>query len=86
MIYLVSNQSVLFDSEDYKIISIEESLELLNKADRLQYDSETTGKNPHLNKILFALKLSYTSKDCPHLKHMLLVRYFCSFRFSVISL
>jgi len=52
MIYLVSNQSVLFDSEDYKIISIEESLELLNKADRLQYDSETTGKNPHLNKIL----------------------------------
>lgn len=52
MIYLVSNQTTFFESDKYTSISVEESLEFLNKTNRLQYDSETTGKDPHLNKIL----------------------------------
>lgn len=52
MIYLVTGSSSLFKSDSYRIISVEKSLELLNKCEYLQYDSETTGLNPHLNKIL----------------------------------
>lgn len=48
MIYLVTQQAELFDSSNYKIISIEESLQMLSKANLLQYDSETTGLDPHI--------------------------------------
>ena len=52
MIYVVTKQSELFESEYYKIISIEESLLLLKTCQLLQYDSETTGLDPHICKLL----------------------------------
>lgn len=48
MIYLVTQQTELFETSNYKIISIEESLQMLSKANLLQYDSETTGLDPHI--------------------------------------
>ena len=53
MIYLVSGQQQLFESNNYKIISLEESLELIKNWKIYQYDSETTGRDSHINEILF---------------------------------
>lgn len=44
MIYLVTKQQELFEAPEYKLISIEESLQLLNSCEILQFDSETTGR------------------------------------------
>ena len=44
MVYLVTSQQELFKFEEYTIISIEESLAMLNSCEILQYDSETTGR------------------------------------------
>lgn len=44
MIYLVTAQQELFENTLYKIISVEESLQLLNECSIIQYDSETTGR------------------------------------------
>lgn len=52
MIYFVTKQQELFEHSLYKIISVEESLQLLQGCKVLQYDSETSCKNPHLGKIL----------------------------------
>lgn len=52
MIYLVTKQQQLFNSDLYDIIDVNKSLELLNSCSRLQYDSETSGKNSHLCKLL----------------------------------
>lgn len=52
MIYLVTGQPNLFEDSDYKVISIEESLQLLNSCKVLQCDSETTGRDAHLCDIL----------------------------------
>ena len=52
MIYLVTTQQELFESTEYTIINAEESLQLLKYCDVLQYDSETEGIDPHINKIL----------------------------------
>lgn len=52
MIYLVTTQSQLFESDLYKIISVSESLKLLHKCKKLQYDSETSGRDSHLCKLL----------------------------------
>ena len=54
MIYLVSNQKQLFDSDVYKELSPEESLEIMNSWERVQFDTETTGRNPHICDILCA--------------------------------
>lgn len=52
MIYLVTGQKELFNSDKYKYLSVEESLQLLDSCKVLQYDSETSCKNAHLGKIL----------------------------------
>ena len=52
MIYIVSNQQSLFESEDYKTITLEESLEIIKDWKQYQYDSETTGRDAHVNDIL----------------------------------
>lgn len=52
MIYLVTKQQQLFNSDLYEIINVDKSLELLNSCSKLQYDSETSGKNSHLCKLL----------------------------------
>lgn len=54
MIYLVSKQTSVFNSSNYKSITVEESLTILNKCTILQYDSETTGRDAHINKMLSA--------------------------------
>lgn len=52
MIYFVTNQPELFNHDLYTIISIEESLKILNSWKVIQYDSETAGSDSHLVKIL----------------------------------
>ena len=49
MIYLVTGNSSLFNSEDaeYTIISIEESLKLLNSLSIIGVDTETEGIDVH---------------------------------------
>lgn len=62
MIYLVTNQQELFKSDAYKVISIEESLTMLNSVEILQYDSETTGRDAHICNIL-CIQFGNDSKD-----------------------
>ena len=52
MIYLVTREQSLFELEGITPITVEQSLELLNSWDFLQYDSETNGRDPHLCKLL----------------------------------
>ena len=53
MIYLVSNQQQLLnDNIHYSVISIKESLEYISNWEVIQFDTETTGRNPHICKIL----------------------------------
>lgn len=52
MIYLVSGQKSLFESDLYEEISVEQSLEILNKWDIVQFDTETSGRDSHICKIL----------------------------------
>lgn len=52
MIYLVTKQQALWDSEYYKVLKVEEALNILNSWDIIQYDSETSGRDPHICKIL----------------------------------
>lgn len=52
MIYLVSGQQQLFESTEYKKLSIEDSLVMMNNWRVLQLDTETDGRDPHLCKIL----------------------------------
>lgn len=51
-IYLVTRQSQLFDNETYKIISVEESLRLLEPLTTVGLDTETEGFSPFLKKLL----------------------------------
>ena len=52
MIYLVSNQQELFESNTYKIITLEESLTIISNWKMCQLDTETSGRNPHINDLL----------------------------------
>lgn len=54
MIYLVTQQPELYETDYYKIISVPESLNMLKQCQVLQYDSETTGLDPHLCTLLSA--------------------------------
>lgn len=46
-IYLVTAQHELFDNDTYTIISVEESLRLLDPLYKVGLDTETTGLDPH---------------------------------------
>lgn len=48
MVYLVTNERELFGRDDYKIISVGESLDMMKDWKHVQLDSETTGRDPHL--------------------------------------
>ncbi len=52
MIYLVSNNKELQKSNLYKCISLKESLGLLNSWQVIQVDTETTGRDAHINTLL----------------------------------
>lgn len=51
-IYLVTGQGQLFDNDTYKIISVEESLRLLEPLRIVGLDTETEGFSPFLKKLL----------------------------------
>ena len=52
MIYLVSLQSELFDNNSYKVVTIEESLNLLSPFNTLGLDTETAGLDPYIDELL----------------------------------
>lgn len=52
MIYLVTNNIELFENDLYKIINLAESLSIMNSWKVIQVDSETTGKDAHINDFL----------------------------------
>ncbi len=52
MIHLISKDEELIGLSCYKNISYKEALDTLSKFDELQIDSETTGRDAHINKIL----------------------------------
>ena len=53
MIYLVTGQELLFDN-DFQLISIEESLNIMKNWNNIQYDSETLGRDAHIGDLLLA--------------------------------
>lgn len=52
MIYLVTSHIEMFDNDKYEIISKEKSLEMVNTWKVIQCDSETDGKDCHINNLL----------------------------------
>lgn len=78
MIYLVSNQLKLF-SDEFNMITIEESIELLDKLAVLAIDSETTGLDCHLDKMILLqlgneeiqIVVDTTTIDLKHYKNLL---------------
>lgn len=52
MIYFVTQNKELFDNEVYSIINVKECLQLLWSMPIIQFDSETTGRDAHVNKVL----------------------------------
>lgn len=52
MVYLVTSSIQLFESNNYKIITKEEALSIISSWDIVQFDSETSGRDPHICKIL----------------------------------
>ena len=62
MIYFVTNQTELLESDIYKIINVEESLQLLKDCKVLQFDSETDGLDCHIGKLL-SIQFGNKKKD-----------------------
>lgn len=52
MIYLVSGNQQLFEATLCKQISIEASIEMMDAWNKVQYDSETDGRDAHVNHLL----------------------------------
>ena len=52
MIYLITENLQLFDNEDYCLITKENAYSLLNQAQEIEVDTETTGLDPHTCKLL----------------------------------
>lgn len=63
MVYLVTKQQELFDNEIYSIIDLSTCLKLLWDMSIIQVDSETDGKDPHINKIL-CIQFGSDKLDC----------------------
>lgn len=55
MIYLVTGNQLLFpENGPYTVISVEDSLKLLNKLDVIGVDTETSGIDVHTKELLLA--------------------------------
>lgn len=63
MIYFVSKQKELFENEAYSIIDIDKCLSLLWNMPIIQTDTETEGKDAHVNKML-CIQLGNDFLDC----------------------
>ena len=63
MIYLVSKQEQLFESALYSRMGVEESIERIKSWDVVQYDSETSGRDPHICKLL-CVQFGNDADDC----------------------
>lgn len=51
MIYLVSKQQQLFESDSYKMLSVEEAVAMVEQWPRVQVDTETMGRDAHICKL-----------------------------------
>ena len=60
MIYLVTTQTKLFNSDYYELLSIEESLKMINSWNVIQFDTETKGRDAHIGKLL---TMQFGNKD-----------------------
>lgn len=54
MVYLVTKKQELFENSLYTIIQVDKALEIMKNWKVIQYDSETSGRNAHLCKLLCA--------------------------------
>ena len=63
MIFLVTNQKELFESEVYFIIDIDKCLSLLWNMPMIQVDTETNGRDAHINKVL-CIQFGNDTLDC----------------------
>lgn len=54
MIYLVTTENSLFKSPNYKVITVQESLDIMNSWDTIQFDTETSGRDAHISALLCA--------------------------------
>ena len=54
MIYLVTQQTSLFPNEQYGMMTVDDAIAEINTWDRVQFDTETKGRNPHLCEVLTA--------------------------------
>lgn len=54
MIYLVSSNKQLFDSENYSYLDVNEAINIINSWKVVQFDTETSGRDAHLCDILCA--------------------------------
>lgn len=54
MIYLVTANQELFGNPSYRHIPVEESIEMMKGWNKVQYDSETNGRDAHVNHLLCA--------------------------------
>lgn len=54
MIYLVTRQLELFNTQEYQKMSIEDAVKIVSSWDIIQFDTETSGRNCHLCDILCA--------------------------------
>lgn len=52
MIFLVTKSHELFDRDEYKIISVQESLDIMRTWNTVQFDTEGTGLDCHIAKML----------------------------------
>ena len=52
MIYLVSGNRRLFESENYEILSPIAAVDIINSWELTQFDSETSGRDAHICNIL----------------------------------
>lgn len=52
MIYLVTNQQELLSNDSYKVLAVDDSLKMMSTWGVIQVDSETNGKDAHINDFL----------------------------------
>ena len=63
MIYFVTKNSALFESPFYKKLTVEEALNKVSSWDCIQFDTETSGRDPHICDIL-CYQLGNDKDDC----------------------